>query len=526
MFFVLLVPCVATMFFYLCTNFNHYMKRNIVLFLCCLLTTLVGANNINELYRQYLSSQGVNRLETGNMILCEAVQYNLIDSIESYKNHTEEMQAYIHYAVASYAWEQNDLDAVVTPAEKALELSISLDNIALQGDCYHLLGAVCQMKGDVYHAIEYFELCYNADRKLNDPDRMSSSLNNLAGNYLSADQAVEAEKVILRAIELERNMDRPEKLAIRLGMASDIYLKLDKPQAALPYITEAFELDSLGGRDMKMAIRLSQRASVYEALERYNDAKTSLLKAISILAGTRNVRSTAICYNQLGNLALRDGHLHQAEEYYGHAVRLSRQCNDMYAESKATRGLSEVLRSKDPVRSLAMLERHVQLAETIFSENTSKKLSQLQAKYNQAEKEHEVQLLKQKLEYKHLLFVWFGLFLCVVIILCGRFFYLYKKTKMSLYAISKKQSSVNHGYAIEGGESSLSETELIVHLTKREREIIKLSCKGMLDKEIASLLNISGRTVGTHKANIFRKCGVSNTVELVNFANQYHLLDE
>ena len=48
----------------------------------------------------------------------------------------------------------------------------------------------------------------------------------------------------------------------------------------------------------------------------------------------------------------------------------------------------------------------------------------------------------------------------------------------------------------------------------------------MLDKEIANLLCISGRTVGTHKANIFKKCGVSNTVELVNFANKYHLLDD
>lgn len=222
---------------------------------------------------------------------------------------------------------------------------------------------------------------------------------------------------------------------------------------------------------------------------------------------------------------MRDGHLHQAEEYYGHAVRLSRQCKDIYAESKATRGLSQVLRSKDPAKSLAMLERHVQLAETIFSENTSKKLTQLQAKYNQAEKEHEVKLLKQKLEYKHLLFMCFSLFLFVVIVLCVIFFYLYRKTKVNLCAISKEQSFINYGHTIEGDENTLSTTELIVHLTKREREIIKLCCKGMLDKEIASLLNISGRTVGSHKANIFRKCGVSNTVELVNFANQYHLLD-
>ena len=67
------------------------MKRKIVLFLCCLLVTVVGAKNINELYRQYMASQGVDRLEIGNMLLIEAVQHHLIDSIEAYKNHSEEM---------------------------------------------------------------------------------------------------------------------------------------------------------------------------------------------------------------------------------------------------------------------------------------------------------------------------------------------------------------------------------------------------------------------------------------------------
>ena len=46
---------------------------------------------------------------------------------------------------------------------------------------------------------------------------------------------------------------------------------------------------------------------------------------------------------------------------------------------------------------------------------------------------------------------------------------------------------------------------------------------GLQDKEIAARLNISERTVGTHKMNIFKKCGVSNTVELVRL---YYKRDE
>ena len=61
------------------------------------------------------------------------------------------------------------------------------------------------------------------------------------------------------------------------------------------------------------------------------------------------------------------------------------------------------------------------------------------------------------------------------------------------------------------------------NLTKREKEIVHLCCKGLLDKEIASQLAISERTVGSHKSNIFRKCGVNNTVELVHKLLTSHL---
>lgn len=497
------------------------MKRIFVLYILLFLAgTGTQAQELDELYQQYLKAEGEACLKTGNFIINQAVSRNLIDSIGPYNDHSEEMEAWVHYAAASYAWEQNDLNAITPAAQKALNLYLKLDNVAMQGDCYHLMGAACQMQGDVYHAIANFEKCYDADKQLNDPDRMSSSLNNLAGCYLSANQAAEAEKVILRAIKLEREMNRPEKLAIRLGMASDIYLKLGKPQAALPYISEAYELDSLGGREMKMAIRLSQRASVYEALERYDEAKSSLMKAISILAETRNIRSTAICYNQLGSLALRDSSLYQAEEYYGHAVRLSRQCNDKFAEIKATRGLAEALKRRDPAHALNLLERHIELSETIFTENTSKKLSQLQAKYNQAEKEHELSLLKQRLDYKHTLSVLLCVFLAIVVALCVIFFVLLRKTKANLHRITSEPQSAEANVEVD---LPVQKEKTDVRLTNREKEIIQLCCQGMFDKEISSYLNISERTVGTHKTNIFRKCKVNSTVELVNFAKKHDL---
>lgn len=62
------------------------------------------------------------------------------------------------------------------------------------------------------------------------------------------------------------------------------------------------------------------------------------------------------------------------------------------------------------------------------------------------------------------------------------------------------------------------------NLTNREIEVISLMEKDLSNKQIAELLNISVRTVETHRKNIFRKTGTNNLLSLVKWAYEYKLL--
>jgi two-component system response regulator NreC len=55
-------------------------------------------------------------------------------------------------------------------------------------------------------------------------------------------------------------------------------------------------------------------------------------------------------------------------------------------------------------------------------------------------------------------------------------------------------------------------------LTPRERQILKLLAEGKSAKEVAGLLNLSVRTVESHRFNLMRKIGVHNKVELLTYA--------
>ncbi|MEQ9308913.1 MAG: response regulator transcription factor [Balneolaceae bacterium] len=58
----------------------------------------------------------------------------------------------------------------------------------------------------------------------------------------------------------------------------------------------------------------------------------------------------------------------------------------------------------------------------------------------------------------------------------------------------------------------------IEEITVREREVLTLICKELTNAEIAERLNISIRTVDSHRRNLLQKIGAKNTAGLVKFA--------
>jgi DNA-binding NarL/FixJ family response regulator len=62
-------------------------------------------------------------------------------------------------------------------------------------------------------------------------------------------------------------------------------------------------------------------------------------------------------------------------------------------------------------------------------------------------------------------------------------------------------------------------------LTRRERQIVQLVAEGHTNKEIAPILNISLKTVETHRASIMRKLNLSSSASLVRYAIRNKLVE-
>jgi len=67
--------------------------------------------------------------------------------------------------------------------------------------------------------------------------------------------------------------------------------------------------------------------------------------------------------------------------------------------------------------------------------------------------------------------------------------------------------------------------EPLRQLTSRETQVLQLLAEGQSNKEVAKLLDISVKTVETHRTNIMRKLGVHSIVELVRYAIKNEIIE-
>ena len=83
---------------------------------------------------------------------------------------------------------------------------------------------------------------------------------------------------------------------------------------------------------------------------------------------------------------------------------------------------------------------------------------------------------------------------------------------------------VLRGFLDKGHAVSRNEPPDLPTLTAREREVTQLLAEGKSSKEVASLLNLSTKTVETHRSNIMRKLSLHSIRDLVVYAIKNNII--
>ena len=250
-----------------------------------------------------------------------------------------------------------------------------------KADCLNLLGCIYVRLGDFKNAAAHAKQCLDIDMASGDHDRISSSMNTLAGIYMAGHQSEAAEKLIVQAIEHADLANNPTRKAVLLGMASEIYHSLTEEEKALDYAQQAFDLEQMLGRALPAAYRLDQKASSLMGLKRYKEAEQALRQAIPVMREQGDMHSLAIANNHLGTCLIWQKRNDEAYPYYREACDLLVKMGDPINEMYSRRGLCLSLWESDPDSARSELNRFNFLKDSLYTSESAEALARMNAEF-------------------------------------------------------------------------------------------------------------------------------------------------
>ena len=109
--------------------------------------------------------------------------------------------------------------------------------------------------------------------------------------------------------------------------------------------------------------------------------------------------------------------------------------------------------------------------------------------------------------------------------------YLLKRSAASELLLAIREAMNGRSYltplVTDGVVSSLlraAEGKPSQELTPRQREVLQLLAEGRSMKQVASVLNVTPRTVAFHKYRMMEQLHITSTAELIQFALRHHLV--
>lgn len=399
-----------------------------------------------------------------------------------------------YYAEQDYPRAEKNLLRALELMEYADEKSIS-DNLAMLGLAY-----MRQSKYD--EALHYMRRCYQLDSKSGDPDRISSSLNTIAGTLLAAGNPEEAEGYILRAITYAKQANNPSRRAVIYGMASEIENRLDHQDLALLYADSACMVEATTGNRYKMAVRQAQKASILVGMQRYDEAERILGDVVPFFRQSGDQLSLAIALNKRGKAASGLGHEEEAVTYLSEAIDICRRIGNPYNEAYAQRAIYEVLYKSNPDAARVHLERYHLLKDSLYSHATAEQVARFNAEFGRDELEKE----KEQLTRSNHRLVGIGVAVGVGAILCilGSLIWFRKRQSKTNELLSTVMTELNEARRSPvpapepepEPEQAPEPEENVEYLTQEDKTFLKkliLSVTQMMDHQAVTVTQIADK---------------------------------
>jgi len=231
-------------------------------------------------------------------------------------------------AMGRLAIKSNNAQAALDPLNRALTLSVQLDNQEQKAATLHAMAVAYRMLNKPEDGLRNDEESLAIWRSIGQKRGIASSLNEIARTEVLLGKNKEALGNFQEALQIRRDIGDNRGLGDTLIDLGNFYDDRGDHDQALKMYKESLQLERDIGNERLQAACLNNIAGVYFAKGQYEDARTYYLQALQLREKSKAPEDIVEAVHNLAETSVRMGDYDQAFSQYMRALDLRRSTND------------------------------------------------------------------------------------------------------------------------------------------------------------------------------------------------------
>ena len=320
-------------------------------------------------------------------------------------------------------------------AEVSLKYAGEIDDKTGEAAAHYSLGIIHLELGEFDKSLEHYSASERLFYELKDYKNQAMALNSIGGTYRDLGDFPNSLEYLLKALVIFESLQDQWGISIITSNIADVYKELKDFDTSLEYNRKALKIFEARDDQVSAASTYNSIAEINRLQHKYDEALRNSREALKISEKTgikklsySILKEIGDIYKELQNydlalenlnrsLALREelnekidisdvlidiasihrlqGHYEEAAAAAARALDIAKEINLKAKLGKAYLELSQIYEAvEDYEKAFDYYKRHKEITDTIFNEDTTRKITSLRTNYSIQQKEKEIQILK------------------------------------------------------------------------------------------------------------------------------------
>lgn len=320
-------------------------------------------------------------------------------------------------------------------SREALDLATEINDKKGMAASYNNLGVAYRNQGALDKALEYYITSMTIYDSLRNKEGMATTKNNIANIYSIKKDYGQAMRYLEESNALFQEIGDPFRLVGSMNNLGNLYNDIHLYDKALKYFSDAYALSEKNGA--RFADPLNNTGNLYFNLGNYQIAIGYYEKGLGIEREHNNKLGILNTVTNIGITYTKARQPKQAQKYLAEALQLGQELQANTILPSVYKASAENYSNENKWKEAYQMQiRYDELREKIFSEESSRKIAQMEMIVSFQEKERQLEILKKEDEIKTLelhnsrLFILIVVLGVIIIIAGFNLFYLDRKKKL------------------------------------------------------------------------------------------------